>query len=484
MAVSARRTKIICTMGPAIKKHEMLKLLALEGVNVVRINFSHVTNNHDEIGRIIDDIRSVEKELGKPIGIMADLQGPKIRVARLQGGELELKDGSEVWITSEPVVGGVQNGKTVIPTGYKDFVRDVGVGHTVLLDDGLMALRVTAKERDGLKAVVINGGLLKDNKGINVPEAAFSARAITDKDYTDILFCVEKGVDWFALSFVRTAQEVRHLKSFLASRGKRIQVLAKIEMRDALTHLEEIIDASDGILVARGDLAVEVGNERVPVIQKKVVRKCNLRGKTVIIATQMLMSMVNNPRPTRAEASDVANAIVDGADVLMLSNETAVGQYPLEAVRMMTRIIEEMEDEPTVQPILYNEWQLPPTGQLQVALLQSAVRMASIVKAKLIVVMTQSGQSALLASKCRPRTPVVAITGSLDTYRQLSMKWGVDAILMDDMEELISQTAVFEAIGQRLLALNLVSTTDKIVITAGLPRLEHGSTNTIKIHQI
>ena len=484
MKLSSRRTKIICTIGPAVSKKAMLSLLAQEGMNVVRLNFSH--GSHDDFARTIADLRAIEKELGKPIGIMADLQGPKIRVARLQGGQVELKEGTEVFITSDSsFIGGIgADGCLVIPTGYRDFVKDVGPGNTVLLDDGLMELKVVDRVGNRLRCTVVNGGLLKDNKGINVPEASFSAPAITDKDYTDILFAVEQQVDFFALSFVRTAQEVRHLKSFISSRGKRIQVFAKIEKRDALTNLEEIIDESDGILVARGDLAVEVGNERVPVLQKKIVRKCNLRGKTVIIATQMLMSMVDNPRPTRAEASDVANATLDGADVLMLSNETAVGHYPIETVRMMGRIIEEMEHEPTVQPILYNEWQLPMPQQLSVALLQSAVRLASIVKAQLIVVITQSGQAGLLVSKCRPRTPVLAVTGSLETYRQLSVKWGVDAILMEDMQELMGQTAMFEAIGQRLLALNLCGTGDKIIITAGLPRLEHGSTNTIKVHQI
>lgn len=479
----SRRTKILATVGPAVTSREMLEKLAREGMDIVRLNFSH--GAHADFSRIISDLRDIEKKLGRPLGIMADIQGPKLRIGKLQNGEIELVAGTEVWMTTENVTGGLQDGKIILPTIYKDFVKDVSPGFTILLDDGLLALRAVERETPTrLRCTVIDGGLLKQNKGINVPEAPFSARSITEKDYEDILFCVERGVDFIALSFVRTAQEIRHLKGFIQSRGKNIQVFAKVEKKDALTNLEEIIDASDGILVARGDLAVEVGNEKVPVLQKKIVRKCNLRGKTVIIATQMLMSMVDNPRPTRAEASDVANAIVDGADVLMLSNETAVGKFPLEAVRMMTRIIEEMEAEPTSQMILFNEWQLPPSGQLQIALLQSAVRLASIVKAKFIVVVTQSGNSALLVSKCRPTNKVIAITGSLETYRQLSVTWGVEAILMEDMESLITQTAVFEAVGQRLLALNLVNTGDKIVITAGLPRLAHGSTNTIKVHQI
>lgn len=479
----ARKTKIIGTVGPATASRETLKQVVAEGLNAVRLNFSH--GNHADFERIIRDLRSIESEIGRPVGIMADVQGPKLRVGKLKGGSLQLASDDDVWITIENVEGGTQaDGSVLIPTGYKDFVKDVGPGNSVLLDDGLIALKAMQREGNRLRCSVVNGGLLKENKGINVPEASFSAPSITEKDYDDILFCLEKGVDYIALSFVRSAQEVRHLKKFIESRGKRTQVLAKIEKRDALTNLEAIIDASDGILVARGDLAVEVGNERVPVLQKKIVRKCNLRGKTVIIATQMLMSMVDNPRPTRAEASDVANAIVDGTDVLMLSNETAVGRYPVDSVRMMTRITQEMELEPSPQAILYNEWQLPPEGQLAIALLQSAVRLASIVKARLIVVITQSGHSALLASKCRPRNPVVAITGSLETYRQLSLKWGVEALFMQDMESLITQTAVFEAIGQRLLSLNLCVSGDRIVITAGLPRLAHGSTNTIKVHQV
>lgn len=477
-----RRTKIIATVGPAVQSIEMLEKLVREGTDIFRLNFSH--GNHPDFSRLISDIREVEKRVHRPVGILADIQGPKLRIGKVQNGEIEIVTGTDVWITSDNIVGGVHDGKLILPTIYKDFVKDVSPGNTVLLDDGLLALKAIERTPQGLRCTVINGGMLKQNKGINVPEAPFSARAITEKDYDDILFCVDRGIDFIALSFVRSAQEIRHLKGFIESRGKRILVLAKVEKRDALVHLEEIIDASDGILVARGDLAVEVGNERVPVLQKKIVRKCNLRGKSVIIATQMLMSMVDNPRPTRAEASDVANAIVDGTDAVMLSNETAVGKYPVESVKMMTRIVEEMEAEPTPQLILYNEWQLPPSGQLQIALLQSAVRLASIVKAKLIVVVTQSGQSALLVSKCRPNNRVIAITGSPETYRQLSIKWGVEAILMDDMETLISQTAVFEAVGQRLLSLNLCGTGDRIVITAGLPRLAHGSTNTIKVHQV
>ncbi len=479
-----RRTKIVGTVGPAVDSKEWLEKLIREGMDVVRLNFSH--GNHSEFSRIISEIRTLEISLGRPIGIMADIQGPKLRIGKLLNGEIDLKVGAQALVTAENVVGSIDSvtGLATIPTSYKDFVRDVAPGHSILLDDGLMTLKAIERTDKGLLCVVIDGGILKQNKGINAPEASFSARAITEKDYEDILFCVERGVDFIALSFVRTAQEVRHLKSFIASRNKKILVISKIEKREALANLDEIIEASDGILVARGDLAVEVGNERVPVLQKKIVRRCNLLGKSVIIATQMLMSMVDNPRPTRAEASDVANAILDGADALMLSNETAVGKYPVESVHMMKRIIEEMESEPSTQAILYNEWLLPPEGQLAIALLQSAVRLASIVKAKLIVVITQSGQSALLTSKCRPNNRLLAITGNLETYRQLSMKWGVEALFMEDMDSLMTQTSMFEAVGQRLLAMRLCNTGDKIVITAGLPKAAHGSTNTIKVHQI
>jgi len=483
MAFAARRTKIICTMGPVSSDREMLLKLAQAGMDVARLNFSH--GNHPEFARIIEDLRSIEQSVGRPIGIMADIQGPKLRVGKLKGGKVNIPSGSEVWITTENIVGGVQpDGRVVLPTPYKDFVKDVGPGFTVLLDDGLLSLKVLERQAPMLRCLVVDGGEVKDNKGINVPEASFSASAITEKDYEDILFALEQGVDFIAMSFVRTEQEVRHLKNFISSRGSRIQVLAKIEKPDALTNLNGIIDASDGILVARGDLAVEVGNERVPALQKKIVRRCNLRGKTVIIATQMLMSMVDNPRPTRAEASDVANAVVDGADCLMLSNETTIGKFPVDAVKMMAKIILEMEIETGAQPILFNEWELNSSGQMQIAILQSAVRLSSILNSKHVVVVTQSGQAATLASKCRPKARILAITGSRETYHQLALRWGVDGIFMEDMESLIQQTAVFEAVGQRLLALNLCSSGDKIVITAGLPRLAHGSTNTIKVHQI
>lgn len=478
-----RKAKIICTVGPATNTPEMLEKLAREGMDVARLNFSH--GNHADFSRIIGYIREMEPRLGKPIGIMADIQGPKIRVGKFQNGEVELVNGKEAIVTTENIMGGMEGEVAIIPTSYKDFVKDVSPGHTILLDDGLIELKAMEKTPRGLKCLIVNGGVLKPNKGISSPESTFSARSITEKDYDDILFCVERGVDFIAMSFVRTAQEVRHLKHFIESRGKKILVLAKIEKHESLANLDDIIDASDGILVARGDLAVEVGNERVPVLQKKIVKRCNLRGKSVIIATQMLSSMIDNPRPTRAEASDVANAIVDGTDAVMLSNETAVGKFPLETVRMMVKIVEEMEAEPPTWGITaFNEWLLPPPGQLAIALLQSAVRLASVVKAKLFVVVTQSGQSALLTSKCRPANRLIAMTASKETYRQLSMKWGVEAVLIQDPRDFGAESATFDAIGRELLKLNLCQRGDTIVITAGLPILAPGSTNTIKVHQI
>lgn len=481
--MKVRKTKIICTIGPAVQEKEMLSKLASEGMDIARLNFSHGT--HKEFEQIIKSLRLVEAEQKRPLGILADIQGPKIRVGKLRGGEVELKEGETIWMTSGTQEGGEIDGKILIPTTYKEFVNDVGTGKNILLDDGLMAIKSEGIDEGSLRCVVVDGGILKNNKGINVPEVPFSAHSITEKDYADILFVLDQGVDYIALSFVRTAQEVRHLKHFITSRNKRAQVIAKIEKQEALTNLQEIINTADGILVARGDLAVEVGNEMVPVLQKKIVRQCNLQGKAVIIATQMLMSMVDSPRPSRAEASDVANAIVDGTDAVMLSNETAVGKYPIEALKMMGMIVEQMEQEDQAFSVIsHDEWQMSTEDQMAIALLQSAVRLAATVKARMIAVMTQSGKSPLLVSKCRPRMPIFAITGSLETYRQLSLRWGTQAILMEDMEKLIEQTSVFEAIGQRLLALNVCDSNDKIVITAGLPHLAHGSTNTIKVQHI
>jgi len=478
-----RRAKIICTVGPASSTPEQLEALAKAGMDIVRLNFSH--GSHSDFSRIIGYIREMEPRLGKPIGIMADIQGPKIRVGKFQTGEIELVNGKEALIVVENIMGGMEGDLAIIPTGYKDFIKDVQPGHRILLDDGLIELQAEEKTSKGLKCRVVNGGILKPNKGISAPESSFSARSITEKDYDDILFCLERGVDFIAMSFVRMAQEVKNLKSFIESRGKNILLLAKIEKREALENLDDIIDVADGVLVARGDLAVEVGNERVPVLQKKIIKRANLRGKSVIIATQMLSSMIDNPRPTRAEASDVANAIVDGTDAVMLSNETAVGKFPIETVQMMVKIVEEMEAEPPIYGITaFNEWLLPSEGQTAMALLQSAVRLASVVKAKLFVVVTQSGQSALLTSKCRPANRLIAMTSSKDTYRQLSLKWGVEALLVPDLKKLGSESAVFDAISRELLKLNLCQRGDRIVITAGLPILAHGSTNTIKVHQI
>lgn len=482
-ALPKRKTKIICTMGPATQGREALYKLAEAGMNVARLNFSH--GSHEDFANVVADLRAVEERIGRPIGILGDLQGPKIRTGRLENKSLDLLADEVVYFTAEQRKGGIENGKKIISTGYREFIRDVPIGGTILLDDGMMALKVEDKEGDRIVARVVVPGVLKENKGIHVPEASFSAPAITDQDYSDILFAVEQNFDYLALSFVRTAQEVRHLKTFLHSRGKNIGVIAKIEKADAMRNLDEIIDASDGILVARGDLAVEMGNERVPVLQKKMVRRANLRGKTAIIATQMLMSMVDNPRPSRAEASDVANAITEGADAVMLSNETAVGKYPVETVQMMERIVAEMEaEEPDQVSILSNQWLVPQDGHVAMAVLQGAVRLASLLDAKLNAVVTQSGRSALLLSKCRPKNRVIAITTSRSVYSQMALYWGVEPLLMEDVRSLISQTTVFESIGERLRSLNLCGAGDTIVITAGLPSLENGSTNTIKVHRL
>lgn len=478
-----RRAKIIATIGPAVAGREKLFQLAKAGMDLARLNFSY--GDHESFSRIIADLREVESELGRPIGIMGDIRGPKLRVGKLESGRVILRHGTEVCVATEKS-GGKKEGTIVIPVDYPPFFHDVAVGNVILFDDGLISIKVTKKGKGELWCQVIDGGVLNENKGVNVPEAKLSGPSVTDKDRVDASFCVDMGIDFIAMSFVREASDIESLRSFLSSRSSRMPILAKIEKREALNRLDEIIDASDGVLVARGDLAVEVGNERVPILQKKLIRKSNLRAKPVIVATQMLMSMVENPRPTRAEASDVANAILDGADALLLSNETTIGKYPEDAVKIMSRIMEQAERETDYrQPILFDEWELPEEGDPKaMALLQGAVRLASIVKAKLIVVLTQSGNSALLVSACRPVSRVVAVTGSRETFRKLALPWGIEPLLMEDMAGLMPQTTVFEAIGQRLRALNLCRSGDTIVITAGLPRLAHGSTNTIKVQQV
>ena len=470
-----RRAKIVCTLGPASNTPERIGELIDAGLDVVRLNFSH--GSHDDHAKVLAIVRAEADKRGRAVAILLDLQGPKIRVGKFADpAGVELRPGAPFTITTDTsVVGDVDR----VSTTYSMLPRDVRVGDQILLDDGYLSLAVTEVGDREVKTVVVAGGILKNNKGINLPGVAVSAPALSDKDKTDIEWGLRMGVDYVALSFVRTPEDVLEAKQLLTVDGVSIPVISKIEKPQAVDRLSEIIAVSDGIMVARGDLGVEMGPEKVPLIQKRIIDDTNGHGKIVITATQMLESMIGQPRPTRAEASDVANAVLDGTDALMLSGETASGKYPVEAVRTMARIIGEIE-----QSAYYRQNLEPP--QLDMANTANAVAHAAVIaarkmKAKTIAVVSDSGGAARLMSEYRPEARIVALTTSEVHYRRLALVWGVTPVLIQPSvtaEELIDQ------VEQVLVARSLARTGDHVVITMGVPVGAGLSTNLMKIHQV
>jgi pyruvate kinase len=475
-----RRTKIVCTIGPATNSEEQLEKLMHAGMNVARLNFSHGTQ--DEHAIVIERIRAISSRLGCSIAIMQDLQGPKIRTGALQGGQpVRLVDGSNLTITTHPILGNAQT----FSTTYKQLPQDVKIGDRILLDDGLMEIRVLGFDETSVQCQVVHGGLLNEHKGINLPGVAVSAPALTEKDRDDLKFGLMHNVDYVALSFVRKPEDVLEAKRFMReivaqqhNRDKDIlpPLIAKLEKPEAIAHLDQILEVVDGAMVARGDLGVEMAPEKVPMIQKRIISKCNDLGLPVITATQMLESMIINPRPTRAEASDVANAILDGTDAIMLSAETSVGAYPVEAVQMMVRIAEETEvgNRTARQPQCKRLTQAHAVSHAARALSEEASVQA-------IVVFTRSGSSAHLISKDRPRTPIFAYTPSERIYRQLALWWGVwpfSVPLQGTTEDLI---AVVE---QRLQAEKLIQHGEHVVIMGSLPIASQARTNFVKLHRL
>src|SRR5437868_1434602 len=475
-----RRTKIVCTIGPATSSEERLEQLMRAGMNVARLNFSHSTHQEHEL--VIERVRAISARLRYPVGILQDLQGPKIRTGPLQDGKpITLFDGMQVTITTRDVVGNTQ----LISTTYKALPQDVKIGDRILIDDGLLELRVIGKSETNVECAVVHGGQLGEHKGINLPGVAVSSPALTDKDRDDLQFGITHGVDYVALSFVRKPEDVREAKQLIRdytieAYGEKgswdIPLIAKIEKPEAVARLDEILEVVDGVMVARGDLGVEMAPEKVPLIQKRIISRCNEQGLPVITATQMLESMITNPRPTRAEASDVANAILDGTDAVMLSGETAVGAYPIEAVGMMVRIARETESSEliTLRP------QCKQLNQAH-AVSHAARALSEEASVQSIVVFTRSGASAHLISKDRPRTHILAYTPSERVYRQLALWWGVwpyQIEMYGTTEELI---AVVE---QRLLQDKLVQLGEHVVIMGGLPIASQARTNFVKLHRV
>lgn len=476
MISARRRTKIVCTIGPSCNTQEKIEDLLLHGMNVARVNFSH--GSHQDHAKVIKYIRKTAKKYKYSVPVLMDLQGPKIRVGQMKDGGQKLETGSTVKITGEDVTGT----SSVIPIDYKNLLHEAEVGNSILLDDGLLEFKVTAKHPDSLEAKVVIGGVLKSRKGVNLPNVRISIPSLTEKDIKDLEFGIKHDVDIIALSFVRTAKDVRDIISRVRAAGSQAAIIAKIEKPEALDVIDEIIEEADGIMVARGDLGIEIPTEQVPVVQKMIIEKCRTAGKPVITATQMLDSMINNPRPTRAESSDVANAVLDGTDAVMLSGETAAGAYPMEAVNVMDRICRSIEDN---RPQLYNSlgYRKPEWKEKQVieSLAYSCVTIAENVEAKAISTITHSGNTARRIAKFRPKVPIVAFTENQKVRRQLNLVWGVYSVRLDELFDTDKSVKMME---EYLKENGMVKTGDRVIVATGMPIAKRGRTNMIKVSTI
>jgi len=472
-----RRTKIVATVGPSCETAEQLESLLEAGVDVFRLNFSHGELNQK--AEWIAVIRELSIKRKKAVSILGDLQGPKIRTGLMRDGVQSLEVGQKVIITTADIKGA----DGIIPTTYEALPQDVIPGSQILLDDGQLELRVDRVTDNQVHCRVLVGGELKDRKGINLPGVNVSAPALTEKDIRDLNFAIEQKLDWVALSFVRQAEELDRLKQMLFERDSSIRVIAKIEKPEAVENFSAILDATDGVMVARGDLGVEVPSERVPLIQKMIIRQCNQQGKPVITATQMLESMIGHSRPTRAETSDVANAILDGSDAVMLSGETAAGLYPVQAVQVMDRVARDVEADSAYQrnrPVVADK---DPNvyGNLPDAIGHAACQVAEAVGAAAILAFTQTGSTAALVAKYRPSRPVFAVTPTQQVRRRLALYGGINSMRVDIQGDTESQILSVEA---AVLNSGLLQRGDVVVITMGSPVSAPGTTNLLKIHRL
>lgn len=470
-----RKTKIVCTIGPSSESLENTKKLIMAGMNVARLNFSH--GDFEEHGNRIKNIRQACEELNKTVAILLDTKGPEIRTGKLEVEPIELVQDEYITLTTEEILGD----KNRLSITYKELPQDVQVGSTILIDDGLIGLTVVEIQGTEIRCRIVNGGTIKSKKGVNVPGVAISLPGITEKDANDIIFGIEQGIDFIAASFVRKASDVLEIRELLKKHnGEHIQIISKIENQQGVDNLDEILEVSDGLMVARGDLGVEIPAEEVPLVQKRMIEKCNLAGKPVITATQMLDSMQRNPRPTRAEASDVANAIFDGTDAIMLSGETAAGKYPVESVLTMSRIAEKAESELNYREMFLKQRIAQDTSVTE-AISQSVAISALDLNAKAIISSTESGQTARMVSKYRPEAPIVAVTTQDRTLRRLALTWGVTPV---KGEQASSTDEMFDYALQGGVKSGLVKEGDLVVITAGVPLGRSGSTNLLKVDQI
>jgi pyruvate kinase len=473
-----RRTKIVCTLGPASSSPEMITRLIGAGMDVARVNMSH--GDHAGHATVIRRLREASRKLGKPLAILLDLQGPKIRTGKIAGGKLQLKSGERVVLTTRPVEGTA----AVIPHSYGHLPQDVSVGDPILIDDGKLRLKVLAVKGKDVSCEVMVGGWLSNHKGINLPGVPLSTPSVTAKDMKDLAFGLQHGVDYVALSFVRRPEDVLRVKKAIAARGLDTPVIAKIEKPEALEHLRAIMRVTDGVMVARGDLGVELEPEMVPLIQKELISLANHSKVLVITATQMLESMTEVPSPTRAEASDVANAIFDGTDAVMLSGETAAGKYPIEAASMMARICEAAENSaPYRDGNSFSKLRAGVQGAKRVtdAVAYAARAASEDLRVKAMICFTQSGSTARLISKYRPEIPVYAFSPSRASMQQLGLVWGTSAMLAPKAS---NSDRLFKMSCDQLKRKKLLSRGDNVIIISGTPLGESGSINMMKIHKV
>ncbi len=469
-----RRSKIVCTLGPAVDTFEKLKSLIEAGMNVARFNFSH--GSHAEHEERYQRLRAASEATGQAVGVLADLQGPKIRLETFEGGPVELRRGDEFTITTEDV----QGDRTICGTTYKGLPGDVAKGESILINDGNVALQVIEVDGPRVRTMVIEGGVISDHKGINLPGVAVNVPALSGKDVEDLEFALRLGCDMVALSFVRNAEDVRDVHQVMDRVGRRVPVIAKVEKPQAVENMDEVVAAFDGVMVARGDLAVEYPLEKVPMVQKQLIEKCRRNAKPVIVATQMMESMIENSRPTRAEASDVANAILDGTDAVMLSAESSVGRYPIETVKTMSKIVMAAERELLsrgLQPLVAGR--KPRTQGGSVA--RAACEMADFLDGRALVAFTKSGDTARRLSRYRAEQPILAFTTEPATRNQLTLTWGVETFVVpyaDHTDEMV------ELCDAEVLKLNRYQPGDTMIITAGSPPGVAGTTNMVRVHHL
>tara|TARA_B100000809_G_C15138934_1_gene532013 strand:+ start:4343 stop:5767 length:1425 start_codon:yes stop_codon:yes gene_type:complete len=471
-----RKTKIVATIGPATESKEMLGKIINTGVNVCRINFSH--GSHEDHKKVIDNIREINKEQGLFTAILADLQGPKIRVGKIKNNGVEIKNGNEITITSEECEGDASK----VYISYQNFPQDVAAGEFILLDDGKLKLEIKSTNNiDKVIAIVRHGGILKSNKGVNLPNTKISLPCLTPKDLVDLKFALEMNIAWIGLSFVRNAQDIHTLKELIAKAGSVSKVIAKIEKPEAINDIDEIIIATDAIMVARGDLGVEIPFHEVPLVQKMIVKKSLRASKPVIIATQMMESMIDNITPSRAEVNDVANAVLDGADAVMLSGETSVGNFPVEVIDAMDKIIKDVETDESI----YN-YEYPPDENVIDRYITNSVcfnscRLAQRVRAKGIVTMTFSGYTAFKIASFRPNAAIFVFTGNQEILNMLSLVWGVEVFLYN---KFVSTDHTIADIKYILKKESKLQKDDLIINVASMPIAEKGQSNMMKLSSI